>query len=197
MTDIEFFLKALELKDEKRTGWELRNIEDPESVADHSWGAATLCMLHGDKENVNVNRCVQMALVHDLAETETGDLVTRVKSEAQEINKEDKEKLEQEVMERLVDNIEETEILEVWKEYEERKTPKAQFVKDMDMIDMCLQALKYGKQQRYNPKEDNENFLEYDNLDEFFATTEPRLSTSTAKKLFQEIRQRYEDAKEK
>lgn len=29
MTYIDFFLKALELKDETRTGWDLRNIEHP------------------------------------------------------------------------------------------------------------------------------------------------------------------------
>lgn len=31
-----FLLNALKLKDETRTGWELRNIEQPESVADHT-----------------------------------------------------------------------------------------------------------------------------------------------------------------
>jgi len=68
---------------------------------------------------------------------------------------------------------------------------------DMDMIDMCLTALKYEKQKRYDPEEDNDNFKEYDNLDEFFATTEPRLTTEIGKQLFQNIRQRYEQAKEK
>jgi len=54
MNDIDFLLKAIELKDENRTGWELRNIENPESVAGHSWGTAILTMVHGNKKR---NRC--------------------------------------------------------------------------------------------------------------------------------------------
>jgi len=50
MNDIDFLLKAIELKDENRTGWELRNIENPESVAGHSWGTAILTMVHGNKK---------------------------------------------------------------------------------------------------------------------------------------------------
>merc|ERR1712238_611689 len=35
------------------------------------------------------------------------------------------------------------EILELWKEYEEGATPKAKLVKDMDKLEMILQALEY------------------------------------------------------
>jgi putative hydrolase of HD superfamily len=65
----------------------------------------------------------------------------------------------------------------------------------MDLIDMCLQALKYEKQSRYDPEEENENFHKYDNLDEFFATTEPRLNTDTGEKLFWGIKERYEEVR--
>lgn len=196
MTDIDFLLKAIELKDEKRTGWELRNIENPESVADHSWGTAFLTMVLGNDEDVDVDRCIKMALVHDLAEYRTGDLVTRADSEAQEIDKEDKQTLEQEVIQDLIDGLGSKYILELWKEYEERETAEAKFMKDIDMIEMCLQALKYEREGRYDPEEENENFQEYDNLDEFFATTKPRLNTQTGKELFHEIRQQYEKAKQ-
>jgi len=130
---------------------------------------------HGSwkQKEIDVDRCIKMALIHDLAETETGDLVTRADSEAQQIDKDHKEELEQAVMENLNQKIKGDKILRIWEEYEKRKTPEAKFVKDMDMIDMCLTALKYEKQKRYDPEEDNDNFKEYDNLDEFFATTEP------------------------
>lgn len=195
MTDIEFFLKALELKDEKRTGWELRNIKDPESVTDHSWGTALLSLIYGEKEDLDTGKTIKMALIHDLAEYRTGDLVTRADSELQEIDKENKHELELKAMDELNNLLDTDEIVELWKEYEERDSKEAKFVKDMDMIEMCIQALKYEKQQRYNPEEENENFQDYDNLDEFFATTQPRLNTDTGKKLFQEIKDRYEDAK--
>lgn len=197
MTDIDFLLDALELKDEKRTGWELRKIEEPESVADHSWSVGLLCLIYSDQENVETGKCLKMALLHDLAEYQTGDLVTRADSEMQQVEKEDKHSMETNAMEKISSGLENREIMAIWKEYEERETPEAKFVKDMDMIDMCLQALKYEKQKRYDPEEDNENFQEYDNLDEFFATTEPRLNTETGKQLFQQLKQRYEEVKEK
>ena len=197
MTNIDFLLKTLNLKDEKRTGWELRKIDDPESVADHSWGAALLTLIYGDKEDVDIDHCIKMCTVHDLAEYKTGDFATRANSEAQEISKEDKERLEQEAMDKLASKLGRKDILELWEEYEERETIESKFVKDMDLIDMCLQALKYEKQQRYNPEEENKNFQEHENLDEFFATTQPRLNTETGKQLFEEVRSRYEEVKEK
>lgn len=193
----DFFLKALELKDEKRTGWELRNIEQPESVAGHSWGTALLCLIHAEKEGVETSKCVKMALVHDLAEAETGDFVARDVDGKQEVEKEEKEELESNAIRSITSGLESDQIEELWKEYEDRRTDEARFVKDMDLIDMCLQALKYERQQRYDPDEDNDDFQEYDDLDEFFATTEPRLKTETGKQLFTEIRQRYEEAKQR
>jgi putative hydrolase of HD superfamily len=182
------------LKDEKRTGWELRNIEDPESVADHSWGLALLTLIYSEEVGIDEGKALKMALVHDIAEAETGDFVTRKVDDKQEIEKEEKEKLETEAVEKLSGLLGE-ELGEIWKEYEERETDEAKFVKDMDLIDMCLQALKYEKQERYDPDEDNEDFQEYEHLDEFFATTEPRIATLKGQQLFREIRDRYEEAK--
>ena len=34
---IEALARAYALKDETRTGWQLREVEDPESVAAHTW----------------------------------------------------------------------------------------------------------------------------------------------------------------
>lgn len=198
MTDIDFLLKALELKDEKRTGWELRNIEDPESVADHSWSAAFLTLVYGMKEeNIDTDRAIKIALVHDIAEAETGDIATRSQDADQDTSEEEKNELEHSFFENLTETLEDDSIRALWKEYEQKKTDESKFVKDMDKIELCLQALKYELQQRYDPEEENENFQEYDNLDEFFVTTEPRIGTSIGKQLFQEIRQRYEDVKEK
>ncbi|MFB6175259.1 MAG: HD domain-containing protein [Candidatus Nanohalobium sp.] len=193
---IEGLLKALQLKDEVRTGWELRNIEDPESVADHSWGVAFLTLFYADEADVDVEKALKIAVVHDIAEAETGDLVTRAIDEKQDVDEEEKEEMEKEVVEELSGLLESGELEQLWKEYEERESREAKFVKDMDMIDMCLQALKYEKEGSYDPEEENENFQEYERLDEFFATTEPRLNTELGERLFNEIRQRYEEAKQ-
>lgn len=194
---IDFLLKTVELKDEKRTGWELRNIEQPESVAAHSWGTALLCLMNSEKEEVDTEKCIKMALVHDLAEAETGDFVTRKIDGKQEVGKDEKRELEENAMIEITSDLETDEVKDLWREYEERETEEAKFVKDMDLIEMCLQALKYEKNERYDPEEDNENFEEYDDLDEFFATSEPRLNTETGKELFEEIKERYEEAKQR
>ncbi|AOV94344.1 phosphohydrolase [Nanohaloarchaea archaeon SG9] len=195
MKEIKGLLTALNLKDEKRTGWELRNIEDPETVADHSWGVALLTLVYSKEVGINEEKALKMALIHDIAEAETGDFVTRKIDDKQEIEKEEKEKMEKEAVEKLSGLLGE-ELDEIWMEYEEHETDEAKFVKDLDMIDMCLQAVKYEKENRYDPEEDNENFQEYENLDEFFATTEPRITTLKGKQLFNEIRDRYQKAKQ-
>ncbi|RLM40517.1 HD domain-containing protein, partial [Haloarcula sp. Atlit-47R] len=44
--ELDSLLEWFELKDELRTGWVLRNIDSPESVAAHTWGTASLCLLY-------------------------------------------------------------------------------------------------------------------------------------------------------
>jgi len=65
----------------------------------------------------------------------------------------------------------------------------------MDLVDMCVQALYYEREGRYDPDADDA-FTEYDRLDEFFATAEPRLSTAVGRDLFDRLRAAYEDAKQ-
>ncbi len=191
---IENLLKALELKDEKRTGWELRQVTDPESVADHSWGTAFLCLLYAE-EDINTARAVKMALVHDLAEAEIGDIPKRAVDTKNEFTEEEKEQMEEKAMEKLSTELKDS-LEELWREYEDRETSEAKFVKDMDMVELCLQALKYEKEDRYDKDAENSNFQRYERMDEFFATTEPLFTTETGRELFEEIKDRYEKTKQ-
>ena len=191
---IDILLKAFELKDEKRTGWELRNIEDPETVADHTWGTAFNVLVHAP-EKIDKEKTLKMALIHDIGETEAGDIAHRAVDAENKVTEEEKEQKEEEAVQKISEALGE-ELLDLWKEYEERETKEAKFVKDMDLIDMCLTALKYEKENRYDPEEENENFQEYDDLDEFFATSEPRITTLKGQELFREIKERYEQAKQ-
>lgn len=192
MTDIDPLLNAIALKDETRTGWALRGVADPESVADHSWGTALLCLLFAAEEDVDVDRCLRLAVVHDLAEAETGDLPFRAEEGKQDWDADEKREAERDVMAEFADRFGDDVVEGLWQEYEGRETREARFVKDMDMIDSCLQALVYERDGRYDPDADNPHFDEYDHLDEFFATTEQRLSTGTGERLFADIRERYE-----
>lgn len=171
---IDRLLGAFRLKDEVRTGWLKRDVEKPESVASHSWGTALLCMLYGREAGVDVARAIEMALVHDLPEAEVGDI-----PRGSDVGKEALEKLAMEEV-----SLGETSKA-LWEEYRGGATPEASFVKDMDLCDMCLQALFYELEDRYPSEGD---------LREFFETSEPRLSTETGRRLFGEIEEIYAEA---
>jgi putative hydrolase of HD superfamily len=229
--ELEALLELLELKDERRTGWVLRNVDAPESVAAHTWGAATLCLLYAGRAGIDRERAVAMGVVHDLAEARTGDVPTRAEDSRQTVSAAEKEAMKRRVLTELLapfqhDQDDETSegdgddlddgndrdgrddenrendgddrdgedvVLSLWEEYEARETPTAEFVEDMDLIDNCLQALKYERAERYDDTEPNESFSEYEDLDEFFATAAPRVRTATGEALFERIKGHSEE----
>ncbi|RDI71282.1 HD domain-containing protein [Halopelagius longus] len=193
--DVDALLETYDLKDERRTGWQLRGVSDPESVAAHSWGVAYLCLCFADRaEDVDPDRAVRLAVLHDTAEARTGDEATRADPDAETPDPEEKERRERAAIADLLAPFSD-DLRDAWEEYEARETETARFVKDMDLLDMCLQAVVYERQGRYDPDADNPNFEAYDRLDEFFATAEPRVRTSVGRELFETVRARYEDAK--
>src|SRR3989338_6896951 len=99
---VELLHKIVKLKDLKRTGWILKKIPTPESVADHSFRTSIMALLLADKLNLDKNKCVQMALIHDISESIAGDITPHDK-----ISKEEKYKLEKKAMEFLFKNINE------------------------------------------------------------------------------------------
>ncbi len=192
--ELAALLEALELKDESRTGWVLRGIESPESVAAHTWGVATLCLYYADRaDGVDRDRAVSMALVHDLGEARIGDVATRAEDGTQRVDGDEKVARERDAIAALLEPFDgDDEFRSLWEGYEARETPTARFVKDMDLIDNCLQALKYEREGCYDETERNDAFTEYENLDEFFATAAPRLRTTVGERLFEAIKGRYE-----
>ncbi|TYL40345.1 phosphohydrolase [Natronococcus pandeyae] len=193
---VEAVLRAFALKDERRTGWQLRGVDEPESVADHTWGVCLLCLFYAPLADVDRDRALRMALVHDLAEAETGDFPTRADTTATTIDTEEKERLERAAITDLLEPFDDGDLRALWEAYERRESETARFVKDMDLVDMCLQAVRYERERRYDPTADpDDRFSEYDHLDEFFATAEPRVRTDVGRELFEEALERYEAAK--
>lgn len=194
MTDrIEALARAYALKDETRTGWVLRGVTEPESVAAHTWGLSTL-VLQFCPDGLDRERALALAAVHDVAEAVTGDVATRAEAGAQTVDPGEKARRERAAMDGPLAELG-GEVRELWAEYEDRETPEARFVKDADLLDQCLQALVYEREGRYDEDAENPDFDSYEALDEFFATAEPRLSTDVARRLFEEIRSRYESVK--
>ena len=75
----------------------------------------------------------------------------------------------------------------LWEAYEGRASREALFVRDMNLVDMCLQALKYEREGRAGDAPGA--------LDEFFASSGPLLSTATGRRLFERALDLYEEAK--
>lgn len=62
------------LKTQKRTGWVREGISQPESISDHMYRMAMLSLLSEEDAELDIGKCVQMAVVHDLAEASVGDI---------------------------------------------------------------------------------------------------------------------------
>uniref|UniRef100_A0A8H8CJB5 HD domain-containing protein n=1 Tax=Psilocybe cubensis TaxID=181762 RepID=A0A8H8CJB5_PSICU len=77
-----------------------------------------------------------MALVHDLAEAQVGDIPPR-----EGIPKEEKHRLESDAMHNIVhDMIQNSPAVQkidaLWMQYEDGQSPEAKFVKDLDRFEM-------------------------------------------------------------
>ena len=122
------------LKQLPRTGWVRSGVDNPESVAAHSWGMSILAM-HLCPEELDKMRVIEMCLVHDLPEIEVGDLTPHDDL----TNKFEDEKS---AMEKLAPQW-----LELFLEYEQQDTPESRFVKYLDKLDMAVMARFYEEQQ--------------------------------------------------
>ncbi|XP_005043911.1 PREDICTED: HD domain-containing protein 2 [Ficedula albicollis] len=123
-----------------RTGWVYRNVANPESVSDHMYRMAMMALVTEDK-SLNKDRCIRLALVHDMAECIVGDIAP-----ADNIPKEEKHRREEAAMQQLTQLLSEDlrkEICELWEEYENQSTAEAKFVKQLDQCEMILQAFEY------------------------------------------------------
>lgn len=133
---------AGKLKRIKRTGWVEAGIQEPESVAEHSFRTALLSMMLADLQGLDAEKAIRMALIHDLAEAEVGDLTPEEKR-----RKGPAHTLEEEgAMERLLSDLPEplSEIYRsIWKELKCVESPEAEIVNQSDKLEMCIQAVEY------------------------------------------------------
>lgn len=130
------------LKDLKRSGWVMKKVLAPESVADHSWGVALLAVLL-TPEGLDRLKCLQLAIVHDLQESIVGDITP-----TDGISREEKSRRECAAVALLAEKLNFPELTALFEEFEALETPEARFVKDLDRIEAVLQAKYYDMTQR-------------------------------------------------
>ena len=144
-SSIQFMHTLALLKETPRTGWVENKVNNVESVADHMYRMSVLCMMCPDA-SLDRNRMTKMALCHDMAEALVGDI-----SPAMKVPKDVKYAKEvaalNEMMDPLGEDVHREEMKALWHEYEDQETPEAKFVKDMDLLEMILQAAKYENSQ--------------------------------------------------
>lgn len=141
---LEFFNTSANLKNISRQGWiDKLSITNPESVADHTFSMAIIGMVLSDSESQNTEKILKMILLHDLAESVTGDFTPEQKS------KDEKIILENRVMKNILSDLPktlQTQYLKIWEEYVQNKSKEANLVHQIDKFEMALQAKIYQKQ---------------------------------------------------
>lgn len=130
----------------KRTGWVREGVEDPESVAEHSFRLVVLSMALGKFLDVDTEKLVKMAIIHDLGETSTGDLVVERGKKIDSALKKEKEAREEQAISNLFISFGE-EYRIIFQEMIKRESKESQIFWQLDKLEMAMQAKDYEKEQ--------------------------------------------------
>jgi putative hydrolases of HD superfamily len=147
-----------------RAGWLQRGVTVAESVADHTFGVAMLALLisarvetpaldledsgargsegqHGTQ--IERGKLLAIALLHDLAEAQLGDLPA---SARRLIGADAKQSAERRAIEELFAGLPGyAEYLALWDEYAAGTSAEARLIKQLDRVEMLAQALAYER----------------------------------------------------
>ncbi|CAI4037472.1 hypothetical protein SMKI_02G3490 [Saccharomyces mikatae IFO 1815] len=144
---LAFLNVVQQLKIQKRTGYLDLGITECESISDHMYRLSIITMLIKDPR-VNRDKCVRIALVHDIAESLVGDITP-----VDPIGKEEKHRREWETIKYLCNVlikpynvIAAREIMDDWLAYENITSLEARYVKDIDKYEMLVQCFEYERE---------------------------------------------------
>lgn len=171
---LEAYFELNQLKHLYRQGW-LRvglSREKCESVAEHSFGVALLCLFLADSHfpEADATKVVRIALLHDLGEAYAGDLTPH-----DAVSREEKLQRERQAVERILAKLPRgAEYLALWEEYEHGTSFEARLVRQVDRLEMGLQATIYEHQGAGD-------------LSQFFASVHKALETPELKTVLAEL----------
>ena len=143
---IEAYFEFNHLKQLYRQGWLLRGVppERCESVADHTFGVALLAMFLAETHfpDLDPGKVLRLALLHDFGEIYAGDITP-----FDGIDRAEKVRREQAGVAQVLAKLPQGEhYLALWEEYEGQHSPEARFVRQIDRLEMALQASVYERQ---------------------------------------------------
>ncbi len=172
---IEAYFEFNHLKQLYRQGWLQHGVSPRrcESVAEHSFGVAILALFLADAEGpeLDTSRVLRMALLHDFGEIYAGDITP-----ADGIDRDEKLRLERQAVQQVFRKLPRgADYLALWEEYERGASPEAQFVRQIDRLEMALQASVYEHQGLAD-------------LSEFFVSAEQALSAPGLQSILNELK---------
>ena len=131
---IEFLAEADRLKSVLRVTGLIHDSSRRENSAEHSWTLALMAITLSEhaREPVDVLRVIKMCLLHDLVEIYTGDTIVY-----DQAGRERQAQLEREMAPKFFGRLpagQAQEMLGLWLEFEEKRTPEARFAAAIDRL---------------------------------------------------------------
>ena len=174
---LDFFKTVGKSKRLLRSGFVREKVVNPESVAEHSFRTGFIAMVLSDKvgNNLNKDKLIKMALIHDIGEIITGDIVVQ-RGEVIDLKLRDsKEEQERIGIKHIFNQIQEGNIYEeIFEEMIARKSPEAKIFWQFDKLDLAITALEYEEEQGKQ-------------LEEFFLDANTHMKEPLLKKILNEI----------
>jgi len=129
-----------------RSGFLLRGVTEPESVAAHSHALALLTLLVCENypNDFDPVKAVEMALIHDLQEVRTMDIPLPAGSDDFRAAK---EKAEEEIFNSLFERLS-PRMVERYAEYSKGNSPEARLVRGLDKAQMMIKVMCYEREGR-------------------------------------------------
>jgi putative hydrolase of HD superfamily len=150
---IRAYFELCQLKQLYRQGWLRDGVsrERCESVAEHSFACTVLATWLAQAYYPELDACkvLRMALLHDFGEIYTGDLIPDDAVAPDEKHRREVGSVAQ-VFGKLPGGAA---YLSLWEEYERNETAEARFVRQIDRLEMGLQASVYALQGLVEPDE--------------------------------------------
>jgi putative hydrolases of HD superfamily len=126
------------------------NLNRGESISDHMYRMSLITLFAPPSlsSRINIQHCMKMALVHDMAEALVGDITPM-----DGVAKDEKSRRESTTMDyftktllgKVNGGMTGKDLMDIWQEYEDGQTLESQFVHDVDKIELVLQMLEYEK----------------------------------------------------
>jgi putative hydrolases of HD superfamily len=110
-----------------------------ENDAEHAWHLGLMAMVLAEysNEQIDISKVIKMVLIHDIVEIDAGDTIvydTEMRALAQE-----KEKIAAERLFGMLPEDQKKTFIELWEEFEEKKSAEAKFAAAIDRFEPILQ----------------------------------------------------------